>query len=139
MILFIKNLYHSLDYGIVVIVSDVLDPFDRRHNHTDQRSYCVSQRLVLNAQDLQQELEILLLTDFENVTADKLFYKAFPQLRGNLKSIDSQRKQNFNDPFYIIIRHMLLKFCLVVFDDILTDEFCALNSPFVDDNLMMFA
>ena len=79
------------------------------------------------------------MADSEDISANKFLNQTFPQLRSYLKSVDSERKENFNNSFNILIGKMLFKFGFVIFDDSFTNQFASLNSSLIDDHFVVFS
>ena len=79
------------------------------------------------------------MADSEDISTNKFLNQTFPQLGSYLKSIDSERKENFNNSFNILIGKMLFKFGFVIFDDSFTNQFASLNSSLIDDHFVVFS
>jgi hypothetical protein len=99
----------------------------------------MSERIIADIQNSEQEIEALVLINTEEIVSDKLIYQVLSQLWGNLKSINSQRKQNLDNPvniFLVVISHQLL---LMLLHYCLCDQFATFRLPFIDDHFMIFS
>lgn len=56
-----------------------------------------------------------------------------------MEGVDSEGEQDFNDSFNILFLEMLFELSLMLFNDIFTDEFSALDPALVDDDFVVFA
>lgn len=95
------------------------------------------QRLVFHVQDLEQELEVLVLSYFEYVPSDQLLDQGFPQFRSNLEGIHSEAEEDLNNALNVFVLEVLLQLLLVLLYHWLTDQLRPFHPPLVDDYLMM--
>lgn len=94
---------------------------------------------VLLVEDCHEKIKAVVLGDFENVSSDQFFDEGLPEFGGNLEGIDSEGQKYLDHALNVLICEVLLKSSFVIFDDGFADEFCALNSAFIDDDFVMFS
>jgi hypothetical protein len=92
---------------------------------------------ILYRNDMEQKLKVFLLRNLKNISSNELLNQILPEFRGNLQSINPQRKQSLCNSISIVISHMFFQFCFMISDDILADKFQPFYFPFVDNNLMV--
>lgn len=94
---------------------------------------------VLLVEDCHEEVEAVVLGDLENVSSDQFFDEGLSEFGGDLEGIDSEGQKYLDHALNVLICEVLLKSSFVIFDDGFADEFCALNSAFIDDDFVMFS
>ena len=75
--------------AVVAPISNVLNSFDGRNDHTDQGRNSMAKGLIFYVQNFQQKLKVFIVGDLKNIPANQLLHQTFPQLRGYLKGINS--------------------------------------------------
>jgi hypothetical protein len=96
---------------------EVLDAAEGRDDDRNEGSDRVAQALVLDVEDIHEEVEALALRDAEDVAADELLDQALAQLGGDLKGVDAEREEDFDDALDVAVGEVLLELGLVVLDD----------------------
>jgi hypothetical protein len=99
----------------------------------------VAQRLVLDVEYLHDEVEAVRLRDLEDVPADEFFHEGLAQLGCDLKGVDPEGEQYFDDSLDVLFLEVLFELGLVLLDDCFADEFGALDASLVDDDLVVLA